>query len=385
MQSRKEYLDFLKQWAIRKGLSSDDAEDVLQDARIKYFLRRGVDYLDDDDPQAYLLWLMVKDFVVQLHREISKYCKVNIELVDDMTVYIDISDIEEHLLGQAIMERLREPWRSVALWRIEEGMTWDEIAKILGKSVGGVSVQFRRALEKACEEIGLECRKTRSSRGINSGDANRANLHRRYSNEPIEQTEVDKVGKSSADGEHGSGTKCSNIPHRRSYGTRRGGSKYKSMLIVPDLSGMGCGCSPATDLRSNELDSASRITWFGDGGFPSEGPPVLPVIPVLPGRGCSDCGAPVATVDANEYCKNPPNADCNGIWPWNNDYIYIWRIEVYHCPDGSFYKCTGPIRTDRCCRTNNTSDEPCIPPPHDPTVPTRPLRPCAERAVPTFP
>lgn len=165
-------------------------------------------------------------------------------------------------------------------------------------------------------------------------------------------------------------------------------------MVVSLGPGKGCGCSGGSvsldesqlkqQLRKNRVVMAQILPMGGDDPRPIPPLPIPPdLIRPVPRQGCEDCERPVGTVPANQFCMNPPNADCNGRWPWWNDYIYQWYVIVYHCPEGSFYQCHGPFRTTDCCRTDNTQYEPCQPPPTDPFDPSQPLQPCRERVEPT--
>lgn len=177
------HLSSLRRWAIQQGMPSEEVEDALQEARLKYFQRRGVDYLEDNEPQLGLLRAIMHDAVADWYRAYQRRTKAEQHFASENGAILDETTWEEHLLGEQILERLPERWRRVVYWRYEEGLSWNTIGERLNSSAGVVSVQFRRALEKVYRELGIECRKLPMSSGIKDGDAKRERFQRRKNSE----------------------------------------------------------------------------------------------------------------------------------------------------------------------------------------------------------
>jgi RNA polymerase sigma factor (sigma-70 family) len=149
-------------------LSEDDAEDVLQQARLRYFLRRGVDYLDDAEPQPALMNKIIRGVIADYQRQRKRCQRAEQHFAAMHTPCFEEDALLNQLLVKEILARLPARWRKVAYWLLQ-GLSWREIAQRLNSQVGTVSVQFRRALDKACKELGIECRKKKSPSGIKDG------------------------------------------------------------------------------------------------------------------------------------------------------------------------------------------------------------------------
>lgn len=185
---RERYLSRLRRWAIRLGVTPEETEDCLQMARLKYFRWRGVDYLEDEAPQPKILKAMMHDVIVDWHRLRQRRLKAEQHFACENTILVDETALEEQLLGEEILRRLPSTWQSVVYWRFEEGLSWSAIGERLNSTVGIVSVQFRRALEKVCCELGIVCRKTATASGIKGGGSNKQSLQRKKNDEEAQGT-----------------------------------------------------------------------------------------------------------------------------------------------------------------------------------------------------
>jgi RNA polymerase sigma factor (sigma-70 family) len=168
VRDKGQMLAALKRRACQHGLSEDDAEDVLQQARIRYFLRRGVDYLDDAEPQPALMNKIIRGVIADYQRQRKRCQRAEQHFAAMHTPCFEEDALLNQLLVKEILARLPARWRKVAYWLLQ-GLSWREIAQRLNSQVGTVSVQFRRALDKACKELGIECRKKKSPSGIKDG------------------------------------------------------------------------------------------------------------------------------------------------------------------------------------------------------------------------
>lgn len=238
-KDQEKHLTALKRWAVLCGLTEDDAEDALQTARINYFRRRGVDYLDDPEAQPRLFSKMMCDAIADCHRIRQRRLNAEQQFAAVQRAPFDEAALHDHLLGKEILVRLPAPWCEVARWRYEEGLSWQAIAQRLNSKVGVVSVQFRRALEEVCRELGLVCRKTAVSRGIKGGDAKAGISEGRQSDAQTEGI-VDERG--CADDSEPGGT----APHpRRPRRTQRGG--------VGKMVTTSTGCSQGVPLSPERI------------------------------------------------------------------------------------------------------------------------------------
>ncbi len=174
-RDKGQMLAALKRRAYQHGLSEDDAEDVLQQARLRYFLRRGVDYLDHAEPQSALMNKIIRGVIADHQRQHKRRQRAEHRFAAMHTTGFDENALFNQLLVKEILARLPVRWRKVAYWLLQ-GLSWREIAQRLNSQVGTVSVQFRRALDKACKELGIECRKKKLSSGIKDGSARKRKL-----------------------------------------------------------------------------------------------------------------------------------------------------------------------------------------------------------------
>ncbi|OYT75250.1 MAG: hypothetical protein CFK49_04100 [Armatimonadetes bacterium JP3_11] len=226
-QSSYRRLAALKQHARQHGLSEDDTEDVLQQARIRYFQRRGVDYLDDAEPQPALMKRILDGLIIDHLRQWKRRLRAEQQFAAVHTACFEENALYAQLLGEEVLSRLPSKWRQVAYWRYAQGLSWQEIARRLKSKAGVISVQFGRALKKVCRELGIECRKIALSWGIRDGSAQRrkGTSRRRRSDAKAKSVADECAG--ADDSERGGDATHSRRPRR----TRRGGWQRASYLV----------------------------------------------------------------------------------------------------------------------------------------------------------
>jgi hypothetical protein len=259
----------------------------------------------------------------------------------------DEADLHDYLLGKEILSRLPSPWDQVARWRLEEGLSWSEIARRLHTRVGSVTVRFRRALERVCREMGLECRKVALSSDIKGGGAKkrRRTSGRRQSDEQTQGIGDERIG--ADDSELGG---AADHP-RRSQRTRGGGGGSVSSSVV---SGKGCGCSggvvPLNETELKQQLESNRLTLVNDRE-------------IRPARSTCHCSNPVdRQYDDQKWC--PPRGwferrcdDYDGGPDYDGDgtleepnYHQTRKRKIVVCGNGwKYVECGRWIWDNSCC------------------------------------
>ena len=144
--------------AYLRGIVGDDAEDAQQEVWLAVYRHlRGL-----ADPGAFRTWL----FRTTRHRAIDflRRRKREHELIDDVpvdTVAIPATDsegeveggpIDEEALTAALMA-MPPPQREVMLLRYRDGLSYQEIASVVGKPIGTVRTRLHYAKKRLQESL----------------------------------------------------------------------------------------------------------------------------------------------------------------------------------------------------------------------------------------
>lgn len=144
--------------AYLHGIVSDDAEDAQQEVWLAVYRHVG----GLADPGAFRTWL----FRTTRHRAIDflRRRKREHELIDDVpvdAVAIPASDaegddeggpIDEEALTAALMA-MPPPQREVMLLRYRDGLSYQEIATVVGKPIGTVRTRLHHAKKRLQESL----------------------------------------------------------------------------------------------------------------------------------------------------------------------------------------------------------------------------------------
>jgi len=126
-----------------------DAEDALQAAFVRVALYpRGL--AEADHPWAYLLKIVRNEALKIIHKKradewLSRATEAWFEPV--------AIDLDARLLVQRSLEKLPPSQSEVVVLKIWEGMTFAEIAEVLGESPNTAASRYRYALEKLTEYL----------------------------------------------------------------------------------------------------------------------------------------------------------------------------------------------------------------------------------------
>ena len=135
-----------------------DAEDVLQDAAVRAF--RFFSSLRADNPRAWLFTIVRNTWYARVaQREARPHVTEYDEMADPRPNHHP--DPEAQLLRQQTVDRVRRAveslpldFREVIVLRELEGLSYKEIAKVIGAPIGTVMSRLSRARERLIDLLG---------------------------------------------------------------------------------------------------------------------------------------------------------------------------------------------------------------------------------------
>ena len=142
-------------WVVRRMvLDHDDADDITQEVFIKLY-RTMSDFRGDSSLFTYLYKIAVNYSLNHLKKNRNKFEKLkNIDEesynIKDSSKNQDavMADKEREKLLKEAMLALPDQQRAVFSLRFYDELSYEEISKILGKSVGGMKANYFHALKK---------------------------------------------------------------------------------------------------------------------------------------------------------------------------------------------------------------------------------------------
>jgi RNA polymerase sigma factor (sigma-70 family) len=146
------HLDAAFNYARWLTKNSADAEDVVQDACVRAM--RFLSSLRDDDARAWLLAIVRNTWYSRVSRRPAMAEAAPFDSAQDQRPDVAL-DPEERLLQQhtvalvrAALERLPADFREVIVLREFEGLSYKEIATVVGVPIGTVMSRLARARER---------------------------------------------------------------------------------------------------------------------------------------------------------------------------------------------------------------------------------------------
>ena len=144
------YKDQLYNYLFWMTGNRTEAEDVLQETFLRYYK-----YGDPvENPKA---WLFKVARNVYLKRQRKRSREVSLELVETDPVMpgMQIALEREELIRKVRegLRKLKDHHREVIILRYMEGLSYEEIAAVLGESVGTIKSRLNRAKEKLKEKL----------------------------------------------------------------------------------------------------------------------------------------------------------------------------------------------------------------------------------------
>jgi RNA polymerase sigma-70 factor (ECF subfamily) len=161
------HLDTLYNVALRLCGNASDAEDLVQDTVTKAY-RAWDKYETGTNCRAWLVTIMRNTFINQFRRESRRPAAVQFDAVEDISVFEEVKDRDpegsffHEIVDDAVKEAIQdlpEEFRIPVVLSDVEGMSYAEIAEILGLPVGTVKSRLfrgRRRLQQRLYEFALE-------------------------------------------------------------------------------------------------------------------------------------------------------------------------------------------------------------------------------------
>jgi RNA polymerase sigma-70 factor (ECF subfamily) len=146
------HLDAAFNYARWLTKNSAEAEDVVQDACVRAM--RFLSSLRDDDARAWLLAIVRNTWYSRVSRRTTMAASASFDTAEDQRPDVAL-DPEERLLQQhtvaivrAALEQLPADFREVIVLREFEGLSYKEIATVVGVPIGTVMSRLARGRER---------------------------------------------------------------------------------------------------------------------------------------------------------------------------------------------------------------------------------------------
>ena len=161
------HLDTLYNVALRLCGNAPDAEDLVQDTVTKAY-RSWDKYEPGTNCRAWLVTIMRNTFINQFRKQSKRPSSVEFDAVQDISVFEEVQDLDpegsffHHIVDDEVkkaIQDLPEEFRLPVVLSDVEGMSYAEIAEILGLPVGTVKSRLfrgRRRLQQRLYEYALE-------------------------------------------------------------------------------------------------------------------------------------------------------------------------------------------------------------------------------------
>lgn len=351
MEQPNQPTEFIRQcltrYATGRGLSLLDAEDIVQETLLNYFESRQRWYEEDADPQPALLWKILRRRVVdQIRHRIAEKQAITLYTHRYPLLCPGEEDILELLSARQVMDSLPLFWQQVVNLRAE-GWTWNEIASECKMSIGTLTKQWERILQRSFKILGIECRE----RGRSSDKIDECSIAQCEEVNEDETTTHSGLFSTHADVAE---------PHRFSTNPQRpdkcsGGGNWDFLRV---MSPVNCGCSSQKQLSPREILSQLAVhhEQMKRQATQVAGPVMLSTVPCP-----ADCGD--GTAYAETYCLDEP-ANCGSVF--QKHWWWIRWITYWNCPGANYYHCGEWMRDpeDSCCMWANGEVLPaeCTPP-----------------------
>jgi len=150
------YVESIYRFIYIKVNSQETAEDLTSEV----FLKTWKSFQEEDrieNPRAYL-YATARHLVIDFYRTSKEDRTISIEdtrEIEDMTASIEAQENQDMALEivKQGLDKLKEDYQNIVIWRYVDGLSMGEIAKILGKSKGATRVLLHRAMGQLKEEV----------------------------------------------------------------------------------------------------------------------------------------------------------------------------------------------------------------------------------------
>ena len=139
-----------------KGSLAVDAEDLVQEAFLRFLHKVQVDGWDDIASPRNWLYRVAHNLVMDVgrRRQLEKRYQEKKKVDSEQELMNDSSQlnrmIQEEIGGQAVklLQKLPEEDREVLLLKVNQNMTLKEISEVTGENIGKLAYRINRSLEK---------------------------------------------------------------------------------------------------------------------------------------------------------------------------------------------------------------------------------------------
>jgi len=145
-------------WVIRKMVNShDDADDITQEVFIKIYTALN-DFREDSNLFTWL-YRIATNYAINHIRKVKVKNTVSVELVTEQIESKDKStddrmdEERRRMILEKAIETLPPQQRAVFNLRYYEELPYEEISKIMEKSVGGIKANYFHAVKKIGEYV----------------------------------------------------------------------------------------------------------------------------------------------------------------------------------------------------------------------------------------
>lgn len=161
------HLDTLYNVALRLTGNAADAEDLVQETVLKAY-RAWDMYERGTNCRAWLVTILRNTFINQFRKQSRKPASVQFDSVEDVSIFESVQDRDpagsffRHIVDEEVtraIQELPEDFRVAVVLSDVEGLSYGEIAEILGVPVGTVKSRLfrgRRRLQRRLFEYALE-------------------------------------------------------------------------------------------------------------------------------------------------------------------------------------------------------------------------------------
>ncbi len=161
------HLDTLYNVALRLTGNAADAEDLVQETVLKAY-RAWDMYERGTNCRAWLVTILRNTFINQFRKQSKKPASVQFDSVEDVSIFESVQDRDpagsffRHIVDEEVtraIQELPEDFRVAVVLSDVEGLSYGEIAEILGVPVGTVKSRLfrgRRRLQRRLFEYALE-------------------------------------------------------------------------------------------------------------------------------------------------------------------------------------------------------------------------------------
>lgn len=137
----------------------DDADDVTQEVFIRLYNSFG-DFRGDSKLSTYI-YRITYNLCLNHIKKKNRFQKMNVSIElesnltsgDDANPEYDFVEKEKQIIIKEAYESLPEKQKAVFNLRFYENLTYEEISKITGKSVGGIKANYFHAFKKIEQKI----------------------------------------------------------------------------------------------------------------------------------------------------------------------------------------------------------------------------------------